>query len=345
MSRLLKTSLALTVVALLPACKKGSSVDPVELVPDKAGLMGSVDMKALMASSVYQSNKAAFEEDEQAKKFFAGARECNLDPSGFSGVTFALQSSTEDGVAIFKGKGVGKKDNLTCVQGKIKEAEGEDPWTFAEHDGKPVLEIAGGKTIGYMVGDDMLALVTPGWESDLRQLLDGKGTPAVKGTLKDLYSRADKKKPVWFAGVAPKEILDNLDDGPAKAIKDFNGSLDVSSGLGLRLAGGTESEEAAGKLQAEAQKQFDAVKPLAPMLGVPATILDTVKFSVEGTSMVATANIPEAELQNIRDRLQGKAPAAGGAPGAPPAGVMAEGEGKAAAPAEAAEDAKEEAAE
>lgn len=322
MSRLLPTSLVLAALGFVPGCKKGSSVDPIDLVPDQAGMVGGVDVKALMGSSVYQKNKSAIEDDERAKAFIAGARECNLDPAGFKGVTFGVDSASRNGIAIFEGKGVGKKDNLTCVHGKIKEAEGKDPWTFAEHDGKPVLEMGDQSTIGYMVNDNVLALVTTGWETALRELIEGKGTPARKGSLKELYGRADKDKPLWFAGVAPKDILKNLGEGPAQSITDFSGSLDVESGLGLRLVAGAETAEAATSLKDEAQKQFDAVKPLAPMVGVPKTIMDSVSFSVDGSTMVAQASVSTQALEDLRNRLEGKAPA--GADAAPPAGVMPE---------------------
>src|SRR5690606_10342652 len=176
---------------------------------------------------------------------------------------------------VLSADGIGKKENLECVQGKIKEKSGEDPWTMEEKDGRLVLDLDKGKDVGYVVDDNTLVVAGKGWADSVKELIDGKGKAAVDHGLKDAVGTADTGKAIWFAGNLPAELLSG---SPAEGAKTAGGSLDFKSGLALAVAVTFGSADDAKSKAEELQTQFDQVKGMAGAMGVPQTVTDSVKI-------------------------------------------------------------------
>jgi hypothetical protein len=300
----------------LVACQGGAG-EPVKLVPDQASVIAGVDMKGLSGSQAYKDNKATLEKDEEAKQILEAAKACNLDPEQFSSVTFGMDPGSENVVVVIKGAGVGKAENVTCIQGKIKEKVGQDPWTMEEKDGKNVLTIAGGEGTGYLVDDNTVAVASKGWADSVKQLIDGKGKAAVDGGLKELYASCDHGKHIWVHGKIPADAASKLKGTPGEPVKDFCATVDLSTGLAFALRAGTDSEENAKKFQEEAQKQFDQMKGMAGAMGIPQGVVDSVKLAAAGSAVTIDAAVSTEDMKAIQEKLGGMM---GGMMGGPPPG-------------------------
>jgi hypothetical protein len=303
MKRIVTTSLAVSAFIALAACNMaGGGAEAAKLVPDGAKMIAGINVKALMTSKLYTDNKAMIEQDEDAKEALAAMKECNLDPEKLESAVIGADDK-EHFVAVISGEGIGVEANLKCIGDKVKEKTGKEPFVIEDKDGKKVLNMDGGEAFGHLVSDKMLAVAHKDWDAQLLERIDGKGTAAVDGSLKDWYGKAPKDKHVWFAASSPAAAGAG-DLGPAAEAKGVWGGLDLGDGLAIEVAAAFENAEKATSVAAEAQKGFDEVKGMAGMIGVPQTVVDSVKIEAKDTDLSVTARATKEELDQISNTLK-----------------------------------------
>lgn len=302
MKRIATKTLVVTALVGLSACKgTGGGAEAAKLIPDGAQMMAGINVKALMTSTLYTENKEMMEQDEDAKEALAAMKECNLDPEKLDSAVIGADDK-EHFVAVITGEGIGVEANLQCIGDKIKEKSGEDAWVIEDKDGKKILNIDGGDAFGHMVSDKMLAIADKEWDAKLVERIDGKGTAAVDGSLKDWYGKAPKDKHLWFAAVTPEAAKGDL--GPAGEAKGAWGGMDLSDGLAIEVAAAFENAEKATSVAEEAQKGFDEVKGMAGMIGIPSTVVDSVKIEAKDTDLTVSAKATKEELDQINSTLK-----------------------------------------
>ena len=303
MKRTFATTFAIALLGV-GACKGGGSGDAVKLVPDSATFIGGVDIAALQKSELWNDNKKFLEEGE-AKDVLEAAKACNLGLDKWKSVTFGMHHSAfsmsgdeaPPGVIVLSADGIGKKENLECVHAKAKE-KGEEPFTMAEKDGRLVLDIDEGKDVGYVVNDNMLVIAGKGWADSVKELIDGKGKPAVDNGLKDAVGTADTSKALWFAGNLPSELLAG---SPADGAKTAAGSVDFKSGVAFALSVTFGSADDAKSKATELQTQFDQVKGMAGAMGVPQGATDSVKIEAKGSAVNVSASLSNDDVKKLQE--------------------------------------------
>jgi hypothetical protein len=291
------TVAAVALLCVVPACKGGAG-DAAKLIPDSATVMGGVDLKALTSSDLYTKNEEMMKQDD-AGEFMAALEGCKLGKETWKSVVFGADPAGGEGKMAFvvSVDGVGKKENLECIAGKIKEKEGADPWTAEEKDGKLVLTMAEGKGTGWVIDDNTLAVAGKDWEGSVKELIDGKGKSAIDNSLKDVIGRTDTAKPIWAAGKIPAEMA----EGPAAGAKDAAGWVDLSGGLELLASVGFDTEETAKAKADEATKMFETVKGGAAAFGIPETVVNSVKIEAKGAAVQVTGKASKEEIATISD--------------------------------------------
>lgn len=298
----MKRTFATTTFAIallgIGACKGGGG-DAVKLVPDAATVIGGVDIAGLQKSPIWEDNKKFLEEGE-AKEGLDAAKECNIGLDKWKTVTFGMDPMKGDSamVLVFNADGIGKKENLECIHGKIKEKDGNEPWTMEEKDGKLVLTIDEGKATGYVINDNTLAVAGKDWAGSVKELIDGKGKAAVDGSLKDVVGRADKGKTIWAAGNLPADLLKG---SPAEGATDAAASVDLSAGFGLAASVAFGSAEDAKAKADELQKQFDQMKGMATTMGAPQAAVDSVKIEAKDAAVQLSASITAEDLKKVQE--------------------------------------------
>src|SRR5690606_10366242 len=144
--------------------------------------------------------------------------------------------------------------------------------------GKKVLKMEDGT--GYIVDGKTIVLSSAGWAAAVKDLIDGKGKSAQDGPNKGIFERADQSEHVGFGGIAPEQMA-----GMAKSqgvdVKDFSGSLDLGDGLAVKLAAGLGSAEQAANLKKTADEGMPMAKAGLAMMGLPATVADSVKIDTK----------------------------------------------------------------
>ncbi len=302
MNRTFATTTLAVAVFSMTACKGGAG-DAVKLVPDSATMIAGVDIKGVMGSKLYAQIKDKAEAG--AKEGIESAKKCNLGPDTWKSVVIGADPSKGDKamVAIITADGAGKKENLECVQKEMKAANGDkEPFTF-EEDGK-VLKMEGDDGVGYVINDNTIAFAGKDWADAVKELRDGKGKNAMDGSLKDLVGRTDTGKHIWFAGSIPSDMA-SMAAGAGFTPKDVSGWLDLSSGVSIQAAVGTDdAEKVAGTLQT----QFDGMKGMATSQGVPQGTVDSVKIGNKDGAVTVEASMSDDDVKAVMEKAGGMLP-------------------------------------
>lgn len=303
MNRTLATTTCAAAFLTLTACKGGGAAgDAAKLIPDAATVVGGANIQAMMKSPLYEGNKEMLEKGDQ-KEAMEAAKACNLGPDTWQSVVFGADPEGGDAkmAVVLVATGLGKKENLECISGKMKEKnDGEDPWTMEEKDGKLVLTIDEGEAIGYVVNENTLAVAGKDWAGAVKELVDGKGKPAIENSLKDVVGRTDMSKAVWAAGVIPESMA----AGPADGMKDGAMWVDMSSGLELMASVGVKDADTATAKAKELSEQYDKMKGMAGGFGVPAAVTDSVKIEAKDAALNVSAKASKEDLEKINEAVK-----------------------------------------
>jgi hypothetical protein len=287
----------------LAACKGGGG-DAAKFIPEAATVIGGADLAALQGTQSWKDNKDKFE--AQAKEQLDAMNACSLGLDKWKAVSFGADTSGDDKwAATIVADGVGKKENLECAHGKLKEKMGKDPWT-AEEEGKLLKNFMDEGNAGYVVDDNTVVLAGKGWAEDVKKLTKGEGKSAFDGKLKDVIARTDTGKHMWLAGLADESMKEMAKGaGEIGEPQDFAGWIDTSGGLEVWASVGFKSADDATKAKDSVQKMFDGFKGMAGQFGVPQGVVDSVKFDTKDTAATVTAKISDSEMKELESKMGG----------------------------------------
>jgi len=296
MKRILLSSLALSVL-VLPACKGGASADAVKLVPDAAEFIVGMSPKAMSESDLYTKFSSKFENEADYKEFIAMFEDCGLKPLAFEAVVVGANQGGEF-VVIVAGDSVGKDDEATCVIKAVqKQAGDEQVAEVVKESGQKVINFTDGRA--FLVNDNMLALATTDWQDSVAELIDGKGTPAIENSKKDLMGKVDTKKAMWFVATVPAEVagMAAMAGPEATEIKTVTGTVDLSSGVALEFTAGFGAEDKAKAAADMATSTVDGVKGDVPpeLKGM----MDSLKIEASGSDVKISAKASGDDIDAV----------------------------------------------
>lgn len=292
------TSLAVSLL-VLPACKGGASADAVKLIPDEAEFIVGLNPKAITASEAYKSVQADIENEPDFKEMMTTAESCGVKPTEFDAIVVGANQA-EDFVAVIVGDGIGEDDNAVCVIKAVQKASGEEEVAEVTKDGgKKIIQFTDGRA--YLVNKNMLALATTAWEDKVGELIDGKGSPAVDNSKKDLYSKVDTKAAMWFLANIPPELagMAAMAAPEAAEVKTAAGSIDLSKGAAVNFVAGFDSEDKAKAVVTKLQELFDGVKGGAPK--ELAGVIESVKIEASGTDVKVSVSATTEEINAAKN--------------------------------------------
>ncbi|MEZ4454517.1 MAG: hypothetical protein R3B09_34010, partial [Nannocystaceae bacterium] len=302
MKKTFTTALAATAIFGITACSGGSAAG-TKLIPEQATVLIGIDIGGLTKTSLYADNKAMLDQAGDAKEMMEAAKGCNIELEKMGSLLIGTDAAEPkpNVTVVFTGEGVGDEKNLTCIAEKAKEKSGKVPFTIADEGGRKVLKMDDDDGIGYIVDAKTVVIATKAWAGPTKDLIEGKGKSAADGPNKDLFARADQKKHIWFAGLIPAAAAGQLKGSPAEGVKDFSGSLDLSNGVAVTLAAGVESADKAKELKDMAEKQYAMVKGMSALIGVPASVADSVKFDTSGNAISVSASATPDDIKAIKE--------------------------------------------
>ena len=294
------TTLAVGLLLGTTACKGGGAAgDSAKLIPEAATVVGGLNLKSLVNSGTWKANEEKLKSADKDGVMEA-AKACNLGPSTWKSIVFGADpSSNGKMVAVISVDGVGKKENLECINKKAEE-KGEKMFSeIKEEDGKVVVVNKDGDGKGWARDANTLVIAGKDWEGAVKELMGGKGKSAMDGPLKDVIARTNTSKTVWGAGNIPESMA----SGPIAGAKNAAGSIDFSSGLGVDASVAFGSADDAKAKAEELQKQFDAMKGMAGSQGVPEGVTNSVKIEAKGDAVHVSAKASDDDVKKMSESV------------------------------------------
>jgi len=307
MSKLLTIPVTATfALALFGAagCKGGEGAKSAKLIPEGATVVFGADLGSLQKTKLWTDlGKGAVE--KEGKDVLEAMEGCNLGLDKWKSVTVGMtDSGDEEKVAvILVADGLGKKENLECAHGKIKEKEGKEPWT-AEDDGKTLKMNEDGQ-VAYVVDDNTVVVAGKAWVDSVGKLTKGEGKSAMDGSLKDVLGRTDLSKQIWFAGAIPEAMGGMASSQLGAAPKDVAGYIDLSGGMEVFASAGMASSDDAGKVKEKVEGLWNGMaKDMAKSQGVSDDAINAVEFGTDGSAFTVKAKAPQADVDKMIEQAK-----------------------------------------
>jgi hypothetical protein len=149
----------------------------------------------------------------------------------------------------------------------------------------------------------MLAIASSDWKDSVAELIDGKGSPAIENSKKDLMSKVDTKKAIWFVANIPPELagMAAMAGSELTKVKTAVGSVDLSKGVALELVAGFDSSDEAKAAADKVQALNDMGKGETPenLKGVS----ESVKIEASGSDVKLSASASMDEVEAAMSSL------------------------------------------
>lgn len=271
-------------------------------VPESAKLVLVADPKALARSSMFSGSGAFMTKlgDSRVGEVYAAAKTCNLGVDAWSSILIAGDGDNDKNlIVVAKATGIGKKETLECLAKGINAVADSGKWTFVEEGGRPGFTVEGQDTRGVAAADDILLVHGDSYASAVASLIGGEGKSAADGALGKMLESVDRSRHIYFAGEPPPGSADAMFPG----MKQLSGTIDLSSGIALAMALDF-GDVAKAEVTAQTLKQtFDQTRPTIAAMGIPDSVLASVKIEPKGTTVAAKVHASQGEIDTIAAAL------------------------------------------
>jgi hypothetical protein len=260
----------------------GGFPSSVTLIPDQAEFILGISVGSIMSSPIYALASAELAQDPDIQGVINILKNCNVDAAKLESIVVGA-AKDENFVAVMIGEGVGEDANASCIiKGVQKQAGDPEIADVVTQDGKKMIQFTDGRA--YLVDGRTLALATTAWEGALGELIDGKGTPAVSNSKKDLFAKVNGAASIWGVAVVPPELasMGAMFGAPAEisTVQTVTGSVDLSSGAAINMLAGFASEDAAKSVATWMQTMLGEATKDAP--AEVAGVVKSVKIEAAG---------------------------------------------------------------
>lgn len=279
---------------------------PLQLVPDAASFVARMRPAVLLAHAEAQ---AVWTKAEASDPSFQTAmdvvRACLGRLEAVDDVVLGFDDR-EHLVLAAHAKGIGTDVVWQCVRTEtVARGKSFDLVTTGTARGEgPQLRGDDG-SVGYFPDDDTMVMVTKAWDADVQARLRGEGTPAIAGRLAGVVSRIGQDDPLWVVGRLGGKPELELVGTPFAGIDDVAFDLRME-GSDLLLDTTMDAGEAADatRVRDEIHRQFDPIKGMLPMMGVPGSVVPKLEFVAEGELVKLAFTLTSDELRSVREAAE-----------------------------------------
>ena len=244
-------------------CERAGAEGILDVVPDQAQLLISINPRELMAAGAWVRLEMVFAKDSewvQAMAIFDG---CGLPASTWERLVIGVTRS-EEYVLAGVAPGAGRDENARCLIEAIQRANGEEISAVVtpspDLPSLRIIEFSDGRA--YLIDDDAIAIATLGLADLLGDRLECVGPPAFGGPLTSWSRVLDPSATIWLAGAGWPEVESVLSvSAPPLA---FVVAARFADGVDLQLEVLTSDPASAEAMAREAQGLVDGLRPMVP---------------------------------------------------------------------------------
>lgn len=284
--------------------------EPMRLVPDAATFAMQVQLPAVLAHPEAQFLWQKAEDSEaQFKQAMDVVRAClgRLEAIDEVVVGFDLDDHL---ILVARGKGLGTDATWRCFERETSSRgdsldleitgipRGEGP-QLRESDKSPAEADR-----GYFPDDDTFVMLSHEWDADVQALLGGETKPAIEARLAPPTTRAKPDSTFWMVGRWEDTAASALPE-TIRGIDDMALSLNIEDGA-LVVEVSTDAGEAADatRVRERLQKEFDEIKGMLGMFGLPGTVAPKIVFEGEGDLVTLAFTLTQSELEGLRAGIE-----------------------------------------
>ena len=309
-----KVALFVATALVLPMFAASASADDgkaaLKFVPKDTMMVISIDVNSLKKTSIFKEMMTAIMQDADAKKNLKMFKEATgFDPEkDLESIVIALPpdvEKTENFLFIAKGK-VDEKKFISFAKdqgGKIAEGKAA---------GQAYYEIDSEAAVAF-VGDHIVMGPKVALEASLNTKKGNDKAVTDNSDMSGLIGAVDTKANIWMAVILPDDIRKELakQDPNAGDITDAHASVDLGSGLKLRLTLGTGASGTADSIVKLAQEGLKSVKsdPNIGAMGLD-PVFTGLSVAAAGKKVNVSLDLSQADFDRIVEMV--KAMAMGG---------------------------------
>ncbi|MBL4687680.1 MAG: hypothetical protein JKY37_24000 [Nannocystaceae bacterium] len=233
--------------------------------------------------------------DSSVPPALAAMATCGLEVAQVESITVAVDEH-DDKEVVVRGPSFGDPDKWRCVATELGNAGKTPDFEIKQVAGTTVLH--SDELRGRFVDDDTFVLFDRGWEDEVNARLEGKETKGVlDAPLADVIARVKTDEALWFAMILSPEQQGELKDSPMSTMTASWAALSVGDELAVTVAGLTPSDADAETARKTAVEQWESVKGMISMLGMPAALASKVEIKAAGdvVSVHLSATFDEVE--------------------------------------------------
>lgn len=295
MARLVSVVVLASLCVGSTACKqaKGIDVDPRQLVPADADAVIGFRLEPVRSSPVGAAIGSAMRTDRDLSAVMDAAVECKVALETLGGFV-AGKIDGESFFGVIEAPGIGDQDIVKCIETEARERTGEATglYLFETRGDVSVTPQEGG---GYLIilNKDAIAVVDRTWEDAVFAAIEDPAKRSTDTPFAKAIAEIDAKSHLWLAaGVSEAAAAELGDFAGGEGLRTVTASFDLSQGIGVVTRLGFTDAEKAASFRAALP---DVAKVIAPSLGdvgLPTTLLDSLKVAGEGPVVAAELQIP-----------------------------------------------------
>lgn len=269
--------------------------DVLPLIPDGAEVIVGIDAARVVRSEVGEFVVSLFE--GELRDTVEDAEACGVGPQSWRFAVISQKTGgSQQSAGVFSATGLGREPTLRCLAERVQTLPGQNPPTVARENGRLVSR--GANEVVFAISDDTVAVATLDWSEALGARLDGQGSSAIDGGLREPMSLVDTSQAVFIAATGPGG------QGPM-GFAFLTGGLSFVDGLSfsafLHFAEANEAEQNAQAIRT----QFDQVRGMASGLGLPQAVVDRVQIDSQGRAVHVRGRFTAQEFEQTLGVIQG----------------------------------------
>lgn len=294
----------LTLALTLGACTetKGVEVDARHLVPAEASVVFGFELEPLKNSPIGPALASAMQSDPDMKAMLAAVPNCQVDLVNMRGVIAASMETDDKFMAVVESPGIGTEDNVRCLDTEIAKATGKVRPGILAFETKGDVRMTPQEDGGYLVilNKNAIVMMDRSWESAVLSAIEKAESRNTTTPLAKATQALDPTLDLWFAlSLSDSDRAGMVDIKGAEGVQVVTATADLASGMKLDVALDTKDAANAKTLEATLTEMLAAAKPGLADLGLPATLLDTLKISTTEARVNAKLDIAKDAMPGL----------------------------------------------
>jgi hypothetical protein len=259
----------------------------LRLIPDDANIVSGANVAALLQAPVL-APVLTMPDLGNLKPLAIAAGECGIGRDAWRSVTFGATFAGGNSSVALRADGLGTLDKLECIRTRVKNDAVADKFTITTAPSGIELAFDDGSR-GWVIDPCTLFVATKSWVEPVTARRQGLGNAAVDGRLVSAIGRADPRKHAWIA-----VAIDSATMGTAiPGAQDLAISFDVTDRIKLAASLAFPDPATAAKQSTELEKQFTSIKGMFGSMGMPQSLVDSVKIGPAGSFVMISAEVDD----------------------------------------------------